>query len=318
MGDIIPHANTLARLAPLADQARMFLEAAKSPNTRRAYAADWRKFQAWCVELELQPLPPDPATVLAYLTALAAQGRKVVTVERAMVGLAFGFRANGHKWTTPEIITETLKGMRNELGTRPEKKAPAVDHVFRAMIATFGDDLRGARNRALLAMGWTGAFRRSEVVSLDVRDVTFDPEGLVVLLRKSKTDQEGKGVEKGLPPSSDVTLCPVFTLRAWLRASCITSGPIFRPFTPLGNLREMRLSDHAVAEIIKRAASDAGLDPTIYSGHSLRSGFMTTAGRDGVQLYQIMRQSGHASERVAREYVRHATLFQNNAAKGLL
>jgi len=256
--------------------------------------------------------------VAAYLTWLMNEGLKCSTIERALAGIAFGFRKRGHDWTSPKVVTEMLKGLRRRLGVRPNKKTPAGADVLDKMIATFGSDLRGLRNRAILTVGWTGAFRRSDVVSLDVEDVSFVPEGLVILLRKSKTDQERAGVERGLPMADNAALCPARNLRAWLQATRITTGPVFRAINAQGRIRDARLSDRSVADCVKQAAEAAGFDPAEFSGHSLRAGFVTTAAKQGKPLHEIMEQTGHKSERIARGYIRHGTLFENNAAKGLL
>jgi site-specific recombinase XerD len=315
--EVVP-SEALAQLEPLAKQVRELIGEAKSPRTRAAYKGDWARFELWCTGHGLSALPPHPENVAAHLADLANEGLKVSSIERALAGIAFYFRASGFDWTTPKGVTEMMKGLRRRLGVRPTQKTPAVDAVLHAMVATFGVDLRGLRNRALFTVGWVGAFRRSDVVSLDVEDVRFVPEGLIVLLRRSKTDQEGEGEEKGLPLAGNPAVCPVRSLRAWLQASDITTGPIFRAINAQGHVRDARLSDRSVADFIKQAALAAGLDPSEFSGHSLRSGFATTAAQHGVPLHEIMSQTGHKSERVARGYVRHATLFQRNAAKGLL
>src|ERR1700722_1192828 len=301
-------AAALAQLEPLAEQVRELIDEAKAPRTRTAYEGDWGRFESWCEDKKLPILPPRPENVAAYFAVLMNEGLKVSTIERALAGIAFGFRERGHDWTTPKAVTEMMKGLRRRLKVRPEKKKPVVDNVLLAMVSTFGGDLRGLRNRAILTVGWTGAFRRSDIVSLDVEDVSFVPEGLVVLLRQSKTDQEGEGVERGLPMAENAALCPARSLRAWLHAAGITEGPIFRAINAQGHVRNARLSDRSVADFIKQAAEAAGLDPAEFSGHSLRAGFMTTAAEKGKTLHEIMGQSGHKSERVASGYIRHATL----------
>lgn len=311
-------AAALARLEPLTEQVRELIDEAKAPRTRTAYGGDWDRFETWCGEQKLPVLPPRAEHVAVYLTWLMNEGLKASTIERALAGIAFGFRQRGHDWTTPKAVTEMLKGLRRRLGVRPEKKAPAGADVLEKMVATLGGDLRGLRNRAILTVGWMGAFRRSDVVSLDVGDVRFAPEGLVVLLRQSKTDQERAGQEKGLPTADNPALCPARSLRAWLGAAQISNGPIFRAVNAQGYVRDARLSDRSVADFVKQAALAAGLDPAEFSGHSLRAGFMTTAAKNGKPLHEIMEQSGHKSERVARGYIRHGSLFERNAAKGLV
>ncbi len=210
-----------------------------------------------------------------------------------------------------------MAGIRRRNGTAPTQKAPVVDQELAALVGTLDDSLRGLRDRALLTMGWFGAFRRSELVALEVADVKKEREGLVVILRRSKRDQEGRGAEKGIPYASNPALCPVRALAAWLEAARIESGPLFRGVDQLGRLATEALSDRSVARIVQRAAEAAGLDPATVAGHSLRAGVATTAAKKGKSLDAIMRQTLHKSEQVARGYIRHAKLFDDNAAVGL-
>jgi integrase len=210
-----------------------------------------------------------------------------------------------------------MAGICRSLHARPAGKAPIGDEDLVAMVGTLGVDLAGLRDHALLCLGWFGAFRRSELVSLDMADVAFTRDGAIVTIRKSKTDQEGQGIEKGIPFAGNPALCPVRALRAWLDAARIEAGPLFRSLSRRGKLGG-RLSDKAVARTVKRCAKTVGLDASHLAGHSLRSGFATTAARKGKSLDAIMRQTGHKSERVARGYIRHATLFTDNAAAGLV
>ena len=182
------------------------------------------------------------------------------------------------------------------------------------MVATLPDNLLGLRDRALLLIGFAGAFRRSELVSLDVEDVEECAEGLRVTLRRSKTDQEGAGEVKGIPYGRKLETCPVRALRAWLEAAGITAGPIFRSVNRHGQVQPGRLSDKAVALVVKRAAEAAGFDATRYAGHSLRTGLTTSAAAAGVQERDIMRQTGHRSVNMVRRYIREGELFRSNAA----
>ena len=182
------------------------------------------------------------------------------------------------------------------------------------MMANLPDRLLGVRDRALLLVGFAGAFRRSELVSLNVRDLKFTNDGLTVTLRRSKTDQEGSGRKVGIPYGSSPETCPVRSLRAWLEASGIESGPVFRPINRHGQIRPSRLSDRAVALIVKRAAEAAGKDPAEFAGHSLRSGLATAAAIGGASERAIMKQTGHRSTAMVRRYIRDGSLFRENAA----
>lgn len=301
-------------LERLADMAGGYLRSAKAPATLRAYRTDWRDFTAWCAARSLDGLPAEPRTVALYLTDLAGV-KACATLQRRITSISQAHQAAGHEPPTRSmIVRETWRGIRRTFGTASEGKAPARTVEMRAMVATLDDTLAGTRDRALLLVGFAGALRRSELVALDVADVVENGDGLVVTVRRSKTDQEGAGEQLGLPYGSDPATCPVRALRAWLGASGIESGPIFRPITRHGAMGERRLSDRAVAEVVKRAASAAGLDAGRYAGHSLRAGLITSAAEAGVLERDIMRHSRHKSVPVMRRYIRGATLFQSNAA----
>jgi integrase len=291
----------------------------RAKATQRAYLSDYRSFEVWCQERGLASLPAEPATVAVYLAALARDGKRPSTIQRALAGIAHTHRASGVAWARgPSAIGPVMRGIRRRHGTAPAQKAPLGDGDLAALVATLGEGLVGRRDRALLTLGWMGAFRRSELVALDVGDVTSTRDGLVVRVNRSKSDQEGRGGEKGIPYASDASLCPVRALSAWLEAAGIRSGALFRGINRSGRVQRDALSDRSVARIVQRAAAAAGFDPSTVAGHSLRAGFMTTAARNGRSLKAIMAQSLHRSERVARSYIRHAGVFDDNAAAGLV
>jgi integrase len=211
-----------------------------------------------------------------------------------------------------EIVRSVLKGIRRTLGTAPNEKAPLIAADIREMVATLPDSLIGKRDRALLLLGFAGAFRRSEPVGLNIEDLAFTEDGMVVLLRRSKTDQEGQGRKVGIPslPTSDA--CPVRAVRAWMEASGITAGPLFRPVACGGRLQSARLSNNAVAEVVKHRLP-AGRDTAKFAGHSLRAGFVTSAADGGASIKAIMRQTGHRSLETVMRYMREASLFKGNA-----
>lgn len=314
----VPSSSLSTELGALADAATGYLEASRADATRTAYARDVATFAAWCSSKGLASMPAEPSTVGLYLASLAEAGRKVSTIERALAAIGGAQRDAGHAWPKGHpAIRLVMKGIRRKVGVAPAKKAPVMGDELGQLVDTLGEDVAGLRDRALLALGWFGAFRRSELVALDVADVRFVSEGLIVSLRRSKTDQEGHGTEKGIPFAGNPAVCPVRALRAWLDAASVEAGPLFRAVDRHGNVAGERLSDRTVARIVQRAAKDAGLASDV-AGHSLRAGFMTTAAAKGRSLEAIMRQSGHRSERVARGYIRHATLFTANAAAGLV
>lgn len=306
-------------LASLVERAREYAADARASSTRRAYAADFAAFDAWCSGQGLSTMPAPPAAVAVYLTHLAEAGRKIATIERALTAIAHAHRSRGFEWPRAHpAIANVMGGIRRRVGAPPAQKAPVVDDLLAEMLATLADDLPGLRDRALLTLGWAGAFRRSELVSLTVADVVRSSEGLIVTLRRSKGDQEGRGAEKGIPYASRAARCPVRSLEAWLAAAKITEGALFRAVDRYGHVHDEALSDRSVARIVQRTAEKAGLDPATVGGHSLRAGFATTAAKRGKSLDAIMRQTLHKSERVARSYIRHAKLFDDNAAVGLL
>jgi integrase len=217
--------------------------------------------------------------------------------------------------TTEDITVEqAMRGIRRSYGEPPQGKAPAVTDIVRAMVEVLPATSKGARDRALLLIGFAGAFRRSELVSLDVSEVQFVAEGLVITLRRSKTDLQGEGMIKGVSFGSALATCPVRALRAWFDRSKIGEGPLFRPLTPHGRVKPQRLRDYEVAKIIKASARRAGLDPRDFSGHSLRVGLATAAARAGVPERIFAEQTGHRDMNTLRRYIRRGELFRENAS----
>jgi site-specific recombinase XerD len=295
-------------------QAKGYAEQAKAANTRRAYQSDWRDFSAWCEARCLEALPASSTTVALYLSDLADRC-KVSTLQRRLATISQAHQAAHFESPTKAAeVRAVLQGIRRAKGTAQRQKQPAVTQIIRAMVAQLPDGSLGVRDRALLLLGFAGAFRRAELVALDVADVSFTADGLIVRLQRSKTDQEGQGATKGIPYGSTPATCPVRALRAWLDAGGVTCGPIFRPITRHSHIQTTRLSAYAVALVVKRAAATAGLDPAAFSGHSLRAGLATAAAAAGVSERAIMNQTGHRSVTVARRYIREGSLFRENAA----
>ncbi len=303
-----------AALATVREQARDYARLAKAPNTRRAYRADWADFTAWCRAHDRTPLPAAPETVALYLAALAGH-RKTSTLTRRLSAISQAHQVAGHPSPTKDqSVRAVAAGIRRTKGTAQEGKAPAVTADVRLMVAALPATLMGRRDRALLLLGFAGAFRRSELVALDVADVAEQPEGLAVTIRRSKTDQEGAGRTVGIPYGSHYESCPVRALRAWLAAAGIAHGPLFQAIDRHGHLLPGRLSPQSVARAVKRAAVAAKLDPAKYAGHSLRAGLATAAAAAGVSERAIMAQTGHKSLPMVRKYIRGGSLWQENAA----
>ena len=302
-----------------ADAIRAYLEAATAPGTRHGYRRDWRSFSAWCDGRALVALPAAPTTVARYLVNLAQQGRKVATLERRLSAIAHAHAARDRPSPArATVVRAVLRGIRRLRGSAQVGKAPLLPDDLRAMVGLLDESLSGRRDRALLLLGFAGAFRRSELVSLDVGDLVVRPGGLVVTLRRSKTDQEGQGTVKGIPRGRSAATCPVRAVEAWLRAAQLRSGPLFRPVDRHGHVSARRLAPFTVVRVVKRLAAAAGLDPSQYAGHSLRAGLATAAAQAGASERAIMRQTGHHSERMVRRYIRDGRLFHENAADGLL
>lgn len=307
--------RSLAGLDQLQDEALRFARASKSAATIRAYRSDWRDFTAWCECRDLQALPAAPATVALYVTDLAGWA-KVSTIGRRLSAIAEAHHLAGESSPTqdPRVRT-TMAGIRRTLGVAQEGKQPILTEQLRAMVAPLSEDrLLDVRDRALLLVGFAGAFRRSEIVGLDVADISNGSDGLTVLLRRSKTDQEGQGRKVGIPYGSNPATCPVRAYRAWLDASGVTSGPAFRPVGRGNTVGAGRLHDRGVAMAVKRRLAAAMIDPASYAGHSLRSGLATSAARAGASERSIMAQTGHKSLPMVRRYIREGSLFLENAA----
>jgi len=307
-------ALSLALFSASRERARDYAGDAVAANTRRAYRADWRHFSVWCASQRLAPLPATPETVAVYLADLAGR-YKTATITRRMSAIAQAHKTAGFASPTSDAaVRQVAAGIRRRHGTHQQGKEAAMTADVRAMVGTLDGSLRGRRDRALLLLGFAGAFRRSELVALDVVDATRTRDGLVVTVRRGKTDQEGAGRQVGIPYGSTPTTCPVRALEDWLEAARITAGPLFHPIDRHGNLRPLRLTDQSVALVVKRTAQAAGLDPAVYAGHSLRSGLATAAAQAGVSERTIMEQTGHKSLPIVRRYIRRGSLFTENAA----
>lgn len=301
-------------LAELDTQAHVYLEAARADNTHRAYRNDWLHFSAWCAVHQLVELPAAPATVARYLTAHAST-LKASTLQRRLVSIGQAHRVAGlPSPSTDPLVTSVWKGIRREIGTAQLGKSALLTDDIKALVAALPVSLAGARDKALVLVGFAGAFRRGELVALDTTDVEITREGAIVTIRRSKTDQEGEGQKVGIPWGQSPETCPVTALTAWLANLERGCGPIFRSVDRFDRLGAARLSDRDVARIVKRTAAAAGLNPERFAGHSLRAGLATSAAMAGVEERQIMAQTRHKSVTVARRYIRDGSLFRGNAA----
>ena len=299
---------------PSLDQAKEFARRSKAENTLRGYRADWRDFCQWCDRNGQHPLPAVPETVAAYIAECAGR-LKVGSIQRRLNAIAEAHKAVGlESPTVAGIVRNTFKGIKRTLGTAANQKAPTLTDDIRAMVGATDTGLIGLRDRALILLGFAGAFRRSELVSLDVEDCVFGKDGLTVTLPRSKTDQDGQGRKIGIPYGSNPETCPVRVLQAWLEQAGVTGGPLFRSLSRHGYLRPDRLSGIDVARVVKKLAVRAGLDPAKYGGHSLRAGHATAAAIAGASERSIMNQTGHRSVQMVRRYIREGNLFRENSA----
>ncbi len=289
-------------LARLEDAVKVRLEAIFAHNTRRSYLSSLRQYERFCAETGLNP--PEVRSVMAFCEHLAAQGRKIATIERhlAAIRLRYGI--------ADERLRLYLRGLRRTLGCAQDKKAPLTPTQL--SLIRWDSGRKGLRDKALILVGFFGALRRSELVGLNIEDVEFVPEGAILTIRKSKTDQEGRGREVAIGYAKRADLCPVRALQAYLKALGRTQGALFVSMHK-SQYTQKRLSTYAVALIVKDYADRIGLDPRQFSGLSLRAGFVTTAALLGATEDEIALQTGHKSPKAVWRYIRRSSPFERNA-----
>ncbi len=298
------------------EDVRAYAEQSKSQNTVRAYRADWNDFASFLEKFDRPTLPALSDDVALYLRHLVQKKQlKVATAARRLAAIAEHHQANGYASPAEEwVVRNTLRRLRSEHGTPARGKAPLLTEDIKKMMAAIPETLTGSRDRAILLLGFAGAMRRSEVVGLNFEDLALAPEGLVVSLNKSKTDQQRKGRKIGVPYGKTAETCPVKAVLAWLEQSKISTGALFRSVNKHGAIRESRLTDQIVADIVKHYAMAVGKHASRFSAHSLRAGFITSAAIAGVSERSIQDQSGHHSVTILRRYIRDACIFRSNAA----
>jgi integrase len=271
----------------------------------------------WCAERDATPLPCPPGLLCVYLSSLAKTALRPSTIGRRASGIGHVHRQHGFEPpTNSEAVKQVLRGIRRERGTAPGRKTPAMHDLITKMMEACPASLIGIRDRALLAIGFAAALRRSELVALQVGDLIEVPDGLRIVIRRSKTDQEAAGQEVAIPRGHHIR--PVETLQAWLAAAGITEGPVFRQVTQTGKVSEMALGDDGYVKAIKKRARQAGLDPAEFSGHSMRAGFLTSASEHGASTFKMQEVSRHKSVDVLAGYVRRSDQFKGHAGSGFL
>jgi integrase len=304
-----------ALVAELRIAARAAADTSRAKSTERAYGNDWRDFCAFARLIGRAPHPAEPETVALYATDLARRGRAPATIARRLVSIAVFHRAAGFPSPTEHgVVRAVVSGLRRQLGVAQQQKTALEIDSLRMALARIPGDVRGLRDRALLLIGWAAALRRSEVAALAMSDLQFEPDGLIIALRQSKTDQEAAGEVVAVPFGAQPETCPVRTLRSWL-AVVGDRGAVFRRIDRHGNIGS-NLTATAIASIIRARTAAAGI-PGDFAGHSLRAGFATTAAHAGRSETSIMRHGRWKSVQVARRYIRHGSRWHNNAALDL-
>ena len=293
------------------------LRSSKANNTLRAYKSDFKDFNSFCSRHGLNSLPTEPKIISLYLTQLS-KNSKISTLRRRLVSISMVHKLKGHYLDTKHpIIVENLMGIRRLKGSIQKGKKPILINYLKTIINSINEqnsqETNKLRDKTLILVGFGGGFRRTELISINFEDLEFVPEGLKIIVRKSKTDQFGEGMIKGLPYFDDQNYCPVINLKKWLEISKIKTGPIFRRFSKGSHLTEKRLTDQSVALLIKKYLSLAGIENENFSGHSLRSGFATAAADAGADERSIMAMTGHKTTQMVRRYIKEANLFKNNA-----
>jgi len=314
-----PAPTTPETLQGLEAKAEAYFRSARAENTVKAYRHDLEDFATWCkVDAGgLTPLPAAPKTVAVYVTDVAGRGLKAATIQRRLAAIAQLHQEAGlDDPTKTKAVRNTWRGIAREIGTYQEGKAPILVPTARRMLAVFAGE-RGPsadRDRALILLGLAGGYRVSELASLLLEDVEYTDEGAIILLRRSKTDKAGGGFYKGIPHGDHAETCPVTHLRAWTAHLSAEEGPVFRAVDRHGNVKGPPMAPDSISRVVKKRARNAGLDPSRYSGHSLRAGFVTAASEGGAHDKDIMRQTAHRSLATLHRYRRTVGLFKNNSA----
>ena len=293
------------------------LKLSKSNNTLRAYKSDFKDFGAFCAKHGLSSMPTEPKIVSLYLTHLSTSS-KMSTLRRRLVSIGVVHKLKGHYLDTKHpVIIENLMGIKRKKGSIQTGKKPLLINHLKKIINVIDEQkiekIKKLRNRTLILIGFGGGFRRTELISIDYEDLDFVEEGVKITLRRSKTDQFGEGLVKGLPYFTNEKYCPVTSLKNWINLSQIKTGPIFRRFAKGAILTGHRLTDQSVVLIIKNYLKLVGIESQNYSGHSLRSGFATVAAESGADERSIMAMTGHKTTQMVRRYIKEANIFKNNA-----
>ena len=314
--------DIITDIKALQEETLLNLKNSKANNTVRAYKSDFNDFGLFCAQNGFKSVPSEPKIISLYLTYLSTKDIKMSTLKRRLVSIGVIHKLKGHYLDTKHpLIVENIMGIKRRKGSIQKAKKPILISNLKKIINVIDqqkkEEIKKYRDRSIILIGFSGGFRRNEIVSLDYDDLDFVPEGLKINLRRSKTDQFGEGFTKALPYFDNSQYCPVASLKNWLEISKINSGPVFRRFVKGSKLSENRLTDQTVALLIKEYLNLTGIDSKNYSGHSLRSGFATSAAESGVEERSIMAMTGHKSTEMVRRYIKESNLFKNNALNKL-
>jgi site-specific recombinase XerD len=310
--------DIITDIKALKEETLLNLKSSKASNTVRAYKSDFNDFSLFCVQNGFKQLPSEPKIVSLYLTHLSSKETKMSTLKRRLVSIGVIHKLKGYYLDTkhPSII-ENIMGIKRRKGSIQKGKKPLLINYLKELINVIDnnkdEEIKKLRDRTIILIGFSGGFRRNEIVSLDYDDLDFVPEGVKINLKRSKTDQFGEGSLKGLPYFDNSKYCPVLSIQKYLEKSNISEGALFRRFNKGSILSKNRLTDQTVAILIKKYLQLAGIDSKNYSGHSLRSGFATSAAESGAEERSIMAMTGHKSTEMVRRYIKEANLFKNNA-----
>ena len=285
------------------------LRNSKSTNTLRAYQSDYNDFSLFCSKNGFQVMPTQPKILALYITHLASYS-KYSTLKRRLASISIIHKTKGHYIDTKHpIIVENLMGIKRTNGSNQKGKKPLLINDLKVLIKAIDGskekNIRKIRDKALVLIGFSGGFRRSELVDIEYEDIDFVEEGVKIFIKRSKTDQSGEGMTKAIPYFDNINFCPVKALNKWVVEAELKEGKIFN------------ISDKSVALIIKKYADYAGLNANRYAGHSLRSGFATSTAESGAEERNIMAMTGHKSTEMVRRYIKEANLFKNNALKNI-
>lgn len=322
MSGLVPQSRSAvakAHYEDALDRARELAKKARADSTWKAYASDWRQFDAWCQRVELPSLPAAPKTIAAFLADQAGERKSPSTIKRRLVAIRLVHSGAGYDKPDDAAVAELMQGIRRDWRRPSGKKAPAVASDVMTMADSVEPETnKGLRDRALLLFGFAGAFRRSELVAIRIEDLAYQDEGVKVTIPHSKTDQDAQGQVIAVPAEADSAYCPVQALKDWITLADISSGEVFLRMHRHDRLGITPMTPQSVALVIKEHALRVGLESAHYAGHSLRRGFLTTAAREDKNIFKMASHSRHKSLEVLRGYVEDEQRFSDHAGEGLL